>query len=76
MKTLWRLIQPRRAIRKPGNIVTFNWTAVLSYTGIGLEAAEDPEWHAKLTDQEATLAAQHACFLGRHYPGWMDELRG
>ncbi|HEY2485619.1 MAG TPA: hypothetical protein VGI36_10740, partial [Candidatus Binataceae bacterium] len=70
----WRLIPPKRTARKPGNVITFSWTAILSYGGIGLEAAEDPEWTAKLAEQQATLAAQHACFIGRRYPEWMDGL--
>lgn len=74
MMMLWRLIPPKRTVLKPGNAITFSWTAVLSYGGIGLEAAEDPEWTAKLTEEEATLAAQHACFLRRRYPEWMDGL--
>ena len=74
MKLLWQLIPPKRTARKPGNGITFSWTSVLSYGGIGLEASEDPEWTTKITDEEATLAAQHACFLGRHYPEWMDAL--
>jgi hypothetical protein len=74
MKLLWRLIPPKRTVPKPGNAITFSWTAVLSYAGIGLEAAEHPEWTAKLTEQEATRAARHGCFLGRRYPEWMDGL--
>lgn len=74
MKLIWRLIPPKRSVRKPGNAVTFSWTEILSYGGIGLEAAEDPEWAAKLTEDEARLAVQHACFLGRRYPDWMDGL--
>src|SRR5262249_23791164 len=74
MKMIWRLIPPQQAVRKPGNSVTFSWTAVLSYAGIVLEAAEDSEWGDKLADGEAALAAQHACFLGRRYPEWMDGL--
>src|SRR5262249_41620336 len=53
MKMIWRLIPPQQAVRKPGNSVTFSWTAVLSYAGIVLEAAEDSEWGDKLADGEA-----------------------
>jgi len=74
MKLIWRLMPPKRTIRQPGNGVTFSWTQILSYGGIGLEAAEDPEWAEKLTEDEARLAVKHACFLGRRYPDWMDGL--
>jgi hypothetical protein len=74
MKLIWRLMPPKRTVRQPGNGVTYSWTQILSYGGIGLEAAEDPEWAEKLTEDEARLAVQHACFLGRRYLDWMDGL--
>jgi hypothetical protein len=74
MKTLWRLTDPERPRRQKNGTISTKWTTVLALAGVNLEAAEDPNWTSRLSDKEATRAAQHGCMLERGYPEWFDAL--
>ena len=73
MKILWRITPPERPGRN-GNTVNRTWTAILSMGGLGIEAAESPDWASRLTPGQAMRAAQHACLSEDGYPGWFDAL--
>jgi hypothetical protein len=74
MKRLWRLVKPVRPIRKPGGPVTIKWPSILAVSGIGVEAAEDPDWALHLTKKDTVLAARHGCRAEQDYPEWLDAL--
>ncbi len=74
MKQLWRLITPVRPVRKPGGVITIKHSTVLAFAGIGIEAADDPEWALHLTQNEAAMAARHGCRAEQSYPEWLDAL--
>jgi hypothetical protein len=74
MKQLWRLVPPVRPVRKPGGVITIKYPAVLAFSGIGVEAAEDPDWALHLTEKEAVVAARHGCRAEQSYPEWLDAL--
>jgi hypothetical protein len=74
MKRLWRLVRPVRPIRKPGGVITIKYPSILAFSGIGIEAAEDPDWALHLTDKEAAVAARHGCHADQGYPQWLDAL--
>ncbi|MEW6220981.1 MAG: hypothetical protein AB1634_15820 [Thermodesulfobacteriota bacterium] len=73
MKLLWRITTPARPVRKNG-MVEGQWTIVLSIAGLGIEAAEDRDWAARLLPCDAKRAAEHACLAGAGYPAWLDDL--
>jgi len=74
MKQLWRLVTPVRPVRKPGGVITIKYPSVLAFSGIGIEAAEDPDWALHLTEKEAAVAARHGCRAEQSYPEWLDAL--
>lgn len=74
MRHLWRVVAPVRPLREPGGIVTRNHSSILAFAGIGIEAAEDPDWTLRLTDREAAIAARHGCRVEEGYPEWLDAL--
>lgn len=74
MKALWRTTSPERPKRKEGRPVTWKWVTILSFFGIGIEAAEDPDWTAHLSSAEIERAAQHACLSEQGYPQWLEDL--
>ena len=73
LKILWRITPPERPGRK-GNTANGMWTAILLMGGLGIEAAESPDWASRLTPAQAVRAAQHACLSEDGYPGWFDAL--
>jgi hypothetical protein len=74
MKGVSRFIKPVRPIRTHGSGITTKVTTVLAFAGVGVEAAEDADWTLKLTENEARLAARHACRAEQNYPEWLDQL--
>jgi hypothetical protein len=74
MKHLWRVVAPVRPQRKPGGAITRKYPSILAFAGIGIEAAEDPDWTLRLTDKEAATAARHGCRIEEGYPEWLDAL--
>jgi hypothetical protein len=74
MKVVWRNIKPERPVGKPGGGVTVKWTTVLAFGGLALEAAEDADAMAKLSEVDARTAARHACFSDQGYPEWIEAL--
>jgi hypothetical protein len=74
MKVLWRVTKPERPIRKESGPITTKHTTVLAFDGVAVEAAEDPEWMSRLTDDEAKTAALHGCLSEQGYPEWIDAL--
>ena len=74
MKRLWRFVKPVRPIRKPNGVITTKYPSVLAFAGIGIEAAEDPDWTRHLSEKDATLAARHGCQAEQQYPEWLDAL--
>jgi hypothetical protein len=74
MKVLWRVTKPERPVRKEGGAITVKHTTILAFEGVAVEAAEDPEWTSRLTDDEAKTAALHGCLSEQGYPEWIDAL--
>lgn len=74
MKIAWRNIDPERPKRTPNGQITVKYTTMLAFAGVGIEAAEDPEWVKHLTDDEAARAARHGCESDQGYPEWIDTL--
>jgi hypothetical protein len=74
MKRLWRLMRPVRPIKKPGGHITTKWTSILSFAAIGMEAANEPDWPANLSEKEMARAAHHGCRAEQSYPDWIDLL--
>ncbi|MDB5611129.1 MAG: hypothetical protein JWP25_8029 [Bradyrhizobium sp.] len=74
MKRLWRLVPPVRPVRKPGGVINIKYPSVLAFSGLGIEAAEDPDWALHLTEKEAAIAARHGCRAEQSYPEWLDAL--
>lgn len=46
----------------------------LSAAGLGVEAAQNPDWARCLTPPEAERAVLHACYSDHGYPRWLDSL--
>ena len=74
MRRLWRVVAPVRPQRKPGGVITREYPSILAFAGIGIEAAEDPDWTLHLSDKEAAIAARHGCRAEEGHPEWLDEL--
>ncbi len=74
MKTLWRTTPSQRPTRTEGGATTSTWMAILSLSGIEIEAAEDRDWTARLTKKEAVRAAQHGCWGEQRFPEWLGDL--
>jgi hypothetical protein len=74
MKRVWRLVKPVRPMRKPGGPITIKMPSILAFAGIGVEAAEDPDWALRLSEKEAVQAARHGCRAEQSYPEWVDAL--
>jgi hypothetical protein len=74
MKQVWRFVKPVRPIRKPGGVIATKVPTILAFAGVGIEAAEDPDWTRHLSVKEAILAARHGCRAEQHYPEWLDAL--
>jgi hypothetical protein len=74
MTHLWRVVVPVRPLRKPGGVITKKYPSILAFAGIGIEAAEDPDWTLRLSDKEAAIAARHGCRAEEGYPEWLDAL--
>ncbi len=74
MRTYWRITEPKRLVAKPGAPFSYNQIYLLSVAGVGIEAAEDPDWIAKLSDEEVLRAFRHGVYDPFGYPTWQDEL--
>lgn len=74
MKAIWRITEPERSKKNSQGQTTTKWVMILSFGGIALEAAEDPNWAIRLTDQEAERAALHGFWAEQDYPEWIDDL--
>ena len=74
MKALWRVTVPERPKHLKGGGSNVKYTTIMSLAGLGLEAAEDPDWPLDLTTAEAERAAQHACLSERGCPNWIEQL--
>lgn len=74
MKFLWRVTKPERPAEKPEGQRTFKRSVVLSFAGIGLEAAADPRWVSALDASEAQRAIDHAMLDDQGAPRWLSDL--
>ena len=74
MRIAWRNIDPERPKRTPNGHITVKYVTVLAFAGVGIEAAEDPDWVKQLSDDEAARAARHGCESDQGYPEWLDTL--
>ena len=74
MKILWRLTRPERLKRNKDGSRTIKHVAILAFSAIGLEAAENSGWAARLSDEEAKRAVLHGCFTDHDYPEWLENL--
>ncbi|MDR3579565.1 MAG: hypothetical protein P4L44_06360 [Oryzomonas sp.] len=69
---LWRVTPPERPSHK--GIISVKYTTILSFAGLGVEAAEDSDWALRLSPAEVKRAIQHACLSEQGYPVWIEEL--
>lgn len=69
MGALWRCTSPETASGDTRDAVTR-----LSYSAIGIEAKDNPEWASRLSTAEVERAAGHACLFERGCPFWFDAL--
>nr|VFJ58450.1 MAG: hypothetical protein BECKFW1821A_GA0114235_10829 [Candidatus Kentron sp. FW] len=76
MKLLWRITPPERPKHHDDDTTTTKHTTYLSFVGLGVEAREDPDWAARLSEPEVQRAIQHACFSAWGYPDWLHDLIG
>ncbi len=74
LKIFWRITKPERPKRREGGAITFKYANVLAFGAVRVEAAEDPDWTSRLTDDEAERAALHGCLTEQGYPEWIDSL--
>jgi len=74
MKRIWRLTPDERPKHNTGNTIVVKHTTILSFSGLGIEAAEDLDWVARLSAAEAERAALHACLSEQGYPNWLETL--
>ena len=71
---LWRLVKPVRPIRRPGGHTTIKVPSILAFAAVGMEAANDADWPANLSDKEMAFAVRHSCRAEQSYPDWIDLL--
>lgn len=74
LKLHWRYTKPARPKRTKGGAITFKYTNILAYRAIAVEVGGDPDWTARLSDDEAERAALHGCLSDQGYPEWIDAL--
>lgn len=74
MKAFWRVTEPERPKHLKGGGSNVKYTTIMSLAGLGLEAADDPDWASSLTTADAERAAQHACLSEQGYPNWIEQL--
>jgi hypothetical protein len=74
MMGAWRVTKPEAPARTSGNGVTTKWTTILSFAGVGVEAAENPGWAETLSAKGVRVAARHACVSEQGYPDWLSDL--
>jgi hypothetical protein len=74
MTLLWRITNPERPKQEGGNPVRVKYITILAINAVGLEAATDPDWTSRLSDEEAARAARHGCLSQQAYPDWVDSL--
>jgi len=74
MMALWRGTAPRRPKYTAADRLTTYKMNELALGGLNLEAARDPAWIGKLSDDEVRRAAQHAAYAEHHFPDWLDAL--
>ncbi len=74
MMALWRGTAPRRPKYTAENRLTTYTMNELALGGLNLEAARDPAWIGKLSDDDVRRAAQHAAYAEHHFPDWLDAL--
>jgi hypothetical protein len=73
LKRLWRITEPARPTWN-GNTVTRQWVSVLSVHGLNLEATDEPNWSAALTDAELERALAHALVADSQLPPWVASV--
>jgi hypothetical protein len=74
MKAMWRVTMPEPPEYVDGTGRNRKHTEVLACEGLALEAAEDVDWHRKLSDLEAARASQHACWNDEGIAHILDDL--
>jgi hypothetical protein len=74
MNAFWRLTKPERPKRGEGSGITTKQTTILAFEAIGIEAAENPEWAEKLSEEHAKRALGHACLSEQGVPDWLYDL--
>nr|VFK55062.1 MAG: hypothetical protein BECKTC1821F_GA0114240_100664 [Candidatus Kentron sp. TC] len=72
MKALWRITPPERPKHHKNGIRTTKHTTHLSLAGLEIEAGEDSDWAARLTEAKARRAMEHVCLAKYRYPDWLD----
>ncbi|MES2196164.1 MAG: hypothetical protein V4517_17235 [Pseudomonadota bacterium] len=74
MKALWRVHPPEKPVRQPGGATTVKWITIYAHAAIGLEAADNPQFSAALSESDVRRAIQHVCTSEQGYPDWLDGL--
>lgn len=75
MMVFWRRHRPTTlADRKPENRNRVFLVDCIGLSGVGVEAARDPNWAMKLTSDQATQAIAYAAIEMNAFPAWLDDL--
>ena len=71
----WRTCEPlvrsRRELQERNSV---RWIDLMGLTGVTLEAARDPAWAAKLSNEEARRATEFATLEINGFPRWLSDL--
>lgn len=71
----WRTCEPLiRSRREPQERNTVRWLDLMGLTGVTLEAANDPAWATKLSDEEVRRATGFASLEINGFPRWLSDL--
>jgi hypothetical protein len=71
----WRLGNPKlQCERPPEDRNAVNAIELIGLVGISMEAAGDPSWALRLTDEEASLATIYATLELNRFPKWFNLL--
>lgn len=76
MRRLWRQASPARPTRSVGGGVSTPWINILAFRAVLMEAREDTDWPAGLSDAEAERAVGHLVLTEEGIADELVELAG
>lgn len=73
-KALWRRYRPQLRSETGQETSSVPWTVIIGLSGLAMEARQDPGWAARLSTDEAALAARYALWEMNGLPSWFGVL--